>query len=100
MVDLVVAAAKSQPRLGCTAHLRDLKPLQRVRFVGIDAVDEELRWVRESGDQLRSKATKIKGFEVEGLDRCDGLYVGEGVEAEDDLGVERNQLPIFLFLQF
>lgn len=52
-------------------------------LTGIDVVDEELRWVRESGDRLRNEAMKVLESGMEGLNQAE---VGTGLQVFYNLG--------------
>lgn len=51
--------------------------------MGIDVVDEELKWVRETGDQLRTEAMKVLDRGMEGLNQAE---VGTGLQVFYNLG--------------
>lgn len=51
--------------------------------MGIDVVDEELKWVRETGDKLRSEAMKVLKRGMEGLNQAE---VGTGLQVFYNLG--------------
>ncbi|CAL5190553.1 unnamed protein product [Lathyrus oleraceus] len=52
-------------------------------LTGIEVVDEELRWVRESGDLLRNEAMKVLERGMEGLNQAE---VGTGLQVFYNLG--------------
>ncbi|KAE9596335.1 putative oligomeric Golgi complex subunit 5 protein [Lupinus albus] len=52
-------------------------------LAGIDAVDEELNWVRETGDRLRNEAMKVLERGMEGLNQAE---VGTGLQVFYNLG--------------
>lgn len=52
-------------------------------LTGIDVVDEELNWVRETGDLLRSEAMKVLERGMEGLNQAE---VGTGLQVFYNLG--------------
>lgn len=52
-------------------------------LAGIDVVDEELKWVKEIGDKLRSEAMKVLERGMEGLNQAE---VGTGLQVFYNLG--------------
>ena len=50
---------------------------------GIEVVDEELAWVRETGDKLRSEAMKVLSRGMEGLNQAE---VGTGLQVFYNMG--------------
>lgn len=52
-------------------------------LVGIDVVDEEINWVKETGDMLRREAMKVLDRGMEGLNQAE---VGTGLQVFYNLG--------------
>lgn len=64
-------------------HSEILSLCNEYDLTGIDVVDEELRWVKESGDRLRNEAMKILERGMEGLNQAE---VGTGLQVFYNLG--------------
>ncbi|XP_054798490.1 conserved oligomeric Golgi complex subunit 5 [Prosopis cineraria] len=64
-------------------HSEILSLCNEYELVGIDVVDEELHWVRETGDQLRNEAMKVLERGMEGLNQAE---VGTGLQVFYNLG--------------
>ncbi|XP_028792609.1 conserved oligomeric Golgi complex subunit 5-like [Neltuma alba] len=64
-------------------HSEILSLCNEYELVGIDVVDEELNWVRETGDQLRNEAMKVLERGMEGLNQAE---VGTGLQVFYNLG--------------
>lgn len=64
-------------------HSEILSLCDEYDLAGIDVVDEELRWVRESGDRLRNEAMKVLERGMEGLNQAE---VGTGLQVFYNLG--------------
>ncbi|XP_027368996.1 conserved oligomeric Golgi complex subunit 5 [Abrus precatorius] len=64
-------------------HSEILTLCEEYDLAGIDAVDEELNWVRETGDRLRSEAMKVLERGMEGLNQAE---VGTGLQVFYNLG--------------
>ncbi|KAJ1379674.1 putative conserved oligomeric Golgi complex subunit 5-like [Sesbania bispinosa] len=59
-------------------HSEILSLCDEYDLTGIDVVEEELAWVRESGDRLRNEAMKVLERGMEGLNQAE---VGTGLQA-------------------
>ncbi|KAL5126421.1 Conserved oligomeric Golgi complex subunit 5 [Glycine soja] len=83
--DLMAAADPEKLDLAKAAqlHFEILSLCDEYDLVGIDAVDEELNWVRETGDLLRSEAMKVLERGMEGLNQAE---VGTGLQVFYNLG--------------
>ncbi|RZC27198.1 conserved oligomeric Golgi complex subunit 5-like [Glycine soja] len=64
-------------------HFEILSLCDEYDLSGIDAVDEELNWVRETGDLLRSVAMKVLERGMDGLNQAE---VGTGLQVFYNLG--------------
>ncbi|MED6136348.1 Conserved oligomeric Golgi complex subunit [Stylosanthes scabra] len=83
----LVAAAPDPEKLdlakAAQLHAEILSLCEEYDLAGIDAVDEELRWVKETGDMLRSEAMKVLERGMEGLNQAE---VGTGLQVFYNLG--------------
>ncbi|KAL1307633.1 hypothetical protein HN51_049532 [Arachis hypogaea] len=83
----LVAAAPDPEKLdlakAAQLHAEILSLCEEYDLAGIDAVDEELRWVKETGDRLRSEAMKVLERGMEGLNQAE---VGTGLQVFYNLG--------------
>ncbi|KAJ1385319.1 Conserved oligomeric Golgi complex subunit 5 [Sesbania bispinosa] len=64
-------------------HSEILSLCDEYDLTGIDVVEEELAWVRESGDRLRNEAMKVLERGMEGLNQAE---VGTGLQVFYNLG--------------
>ena len=64
-------------------HSEILSLCNEYELVGIDVIDEELTWVRETGDKLRNEAMKVLERGMEGLNQAE---VGTGLQVFYNLG--------------
>lgn len=64
-------------------HSEILSLCNEYELVGIDVIDEELSWVRETGDKLRHEAMKVLERGMEGLNQAE---VGTGLQVFYNLG--------------
>ncbi|CAL0315869.1 unnamed protein product [Lupinus luteus] len=85
--DLTSAAAAEPERLdlakAAQLYSEILALCNEYDLAGIDAVDEELNWVRETGDRLRNEAMKVLERGMEGLNQAE---VGTGLQVFYNLG--------------
>ncbi|KAI9114639.1 hypothetical protein K1719_014337 [Acacia pycnantha] len=84
----VMAASSGEPEKldlakAAQLHSEILSLYNEYELVGIDVVDEELNWVRETGDQLRNEAMKVLERGMEGLNQAE---VGTGLQVFYNLG--------------
>ncbi|KGN46824.1 conserved oligomeric Golgi complex subunit 5 [Cucumis sativus] len=64
-------------------HCEILSLCTEFDLAGIDVVDEELKWVKEIGDKLRTEAMKVLERGMEGLNQAE---VGTGLQVFYNLG--------------
>lgn len=64
-------------------HCDILRLCNEYDLAGIDVVEEELKWIREIGDKIRSEAMKVLERGMEGLNQAD---VGTGLQVFYNLG--------------
>ncbi|TKY57212.1 Conserved oligomeric Golgi complex subunit 5 [Spatholobus suberectus] len=64
-------------------HFEILGLCEEYDLAGVDAVDDEMKWVRETGDLLRSEAMKVLERGMEGLNQAE---VGTGLQVFYNLG--------------
>ncbi|KAF4385927.1 hypothetical protein F8388_010483 [Cannabis sativa] len=85
--DLISVSAADPDKLdlakAAQLHCEILTLYNEYDLVGIDVVDEELKWVRETGDKLRSEAMKLLNRGMEGLNQAE---VGTGLQVFYNLG--------------
>ncbi|KAK7385930.1 hypothetical protein VNO78_31913 [Psophocarpus tetragonolobus] len=82
--DLMAAEAeKVDLAKAAQLHFEILSLCDEYELCGIDAVDDELNWVRETGDLLRSEAMKVLERGMEGLNQAE---VGTGLQVFYNLG--------------
>ncbi|KAL5538089.1 hypothetical protein UlMin_046064 [Ulmus minor] len=85
--DLVSASASDPEKLDLTKaaqlHCEILTLCNEYDLMGIDAIDEELKWVKETGEKLRSEAMKLLNRGMEGLNQAE---VGTGLQVFYNLG--------------
>lgn len=85
--DLASASADEPEKLdlakAAQLHCEILSLCNEYDLAGIDVVDEELKWVNEIGDKLRSEAMKVLERGMEGLNQAE---VGTGLQVFYNLG--------------
>ncbi|KAJ8763090.1 hypothetical protein K2173_023295 [Erythroxylum novogranatense] len=85
--DLVSASEDEPEKLdlakAAQLHCEILSMCDEYDLIGIDVVEEELRYVREIGDRLRSEAMKVLERGMEGLNQAE---VGTGLQVFYNLG--------------
>ncbi|PON89724.1 Conserved oligomeric Golgi complex subunit [Trema orientale] len=85
--DLIASSAADPDKLdlakAAQLHCEILTLYNEYDLIGIDVVDEELGWVRETGDKLRSEAMKVLNRGMEGLNQAE---VGTGLQVFYNLG--------------
>lgn len=64
-------------------HCDILRLCNEYDLAGIDVVEEELKWIREIGDKIRSEAMKVLERGMEGLNQAE---VGTGLQVFYNLG--------------
>ncbi|KAI4306003.1 hypothetical protein L6164_029322 [Bauhinia variegata] len=85
--DLMAAASAEPEKLdlakAAQLHSEILSLCNEYELQGIDVVDEELNWVRETGDKLRNEAMNVLERGMEGLNQAE---VGTGLQVFYNLG--------------
>ncbi|KAJ7960655.1 conserved oligomeric Golgi complex subunit 5 [Quillaja saponaria] len=85
--DLMAASSDEPEKLdlakAAQLHCEILSLCSEYELAGIDVIDEELKWVNETGERLRSEAMKVLERGLEGLNQAE---VGTGLQVFYNLG--------------